>query len=99
MWTTFLRCKSAAHRCPSLRRRPPTCSRRRLKYERLEERALLSANWLTAPSVPFPVGSPAIATGRDGRVYEFGGTTDGQTPTVSAEAFNPATNTWNAIAN
>jgi N-acetylneuraminic acid mutarotase len=46
-----------------------------------------------------PRGGAAAAHGSDGRIYVFGGYfPDGSTVTSSAEAYDPATNTWSPIA-
>ncbi len=61
-----------------------------------------AAEWVTVTSVPTPPTpwrSGAKIAAADGILYVMGGWPDGQnSPAATAEAYNPATNTWNSVS-
>jgi microcystin-dependent protein/N-acetylneuraminic acid mutarotase/lipopolysaccharide export system protein LptA len=56
-----------------------------------------SVTSLAAMPGAFSVGV-AAATGVDGRIYAFGGSSPGNTFTTNAQVYNPSTDTWSSVA-
>src|SRR5262245_34630402 len=71
--------------------------RRRLEFESLEERTLLS--WSSLASLPTPRQHFAAVTGEDGKIYAIGGQGANGQALNKLEIYDPATDAWTTGAN